>query len=62
MKPSELKLCSYLRLNLSTKELAEILNKSARTIENARFSIRKKMGLKPEDNLVAQLIAVVEKQ
>jgi DNA-binding CsgD family transcriptional regulator len=61
LKPSELKLCSYLRLNLSTKELAEILNKSARTIENARFSIRKKMGLKPEDNLVAQLIAVEER-
>jgi DNA-binding CsgD family transcriptional regulator len=58
LKPSELKLCSYLRLNLSTKELAGILNKSARTIENTRFSIRKKMGLRPEDNLVAYLIAV----
>lgn len=61
LKPSELKLCSYLRLNLSTKELAEVLNKSVRTIENTRFSIRKKMGLGPEDNLVAQLIAVEEK-
>lgn len=58
LKPSELKLCSYLRLNLSTKELAEILNKSARTIENTRFSIRKKMGLGPEDSLVAQLISM----
>jgi DNA-binding CsgD family transcriptional regulator len=58
LKPSELKLCSYLRLNLSTKELAEILNKSARTIENTRFSIRKKMGLGPEDNLVGKLIAL----
>ena len=61
LKPSELKLCSYLRLNLSTKELAGVLNKSVRTIENTRFSIRKKMGLGPEDNLVAQLIAVEEK-
>lgn len=61
LKPSELKLCSYLRLNLSTKELAEVLNKSVRTIENTRFSVRKKMGLGPEDNLVAQLIAVEEK-
>ncbi len=58
LKPSELKLCSYLRLNLSTKELAEILNKSVRTIENTRFSIRKKMGLGPEDNLVGKLIAM----
>jgi DNA-binding CsgD family transcriptional regulator len=61
LKPSELKLCSYLRLNLSTKELAEVLNKSARTIENTRFSIRKKMRLGSEDNLVAHLIAVEEK-
>ena len=61
LKPTELKLCSYLRLNLSTKELAEVLNKSVRTIENTRFSIRKKMGLGPEDNLVAQLIAVEER-
>ncbi len=58
LKPSELKLCSYLRLNLSTKELADILNKSVRTIENTRFSIRKKMGLGPEDSLVAQLIVL----
>jgi tetratricopeptide (TPR) repeat protein/DNA-binding CsgD family transcriptional regulator len=58
LKPSELKLCSYLRLNLSTKELAEILNKSVRTIENSRFSIRKKMGLAPEDNLVGKLISM----
>lgn len=58
LKPSELKLCSYLRLNLSTKELAEILNKSVRTVENTRFSIRKKMGLDPEDNLVGKLIAM----
>ena len=58
LKPTELKLCSYLRLNLSTKELADVLNKSVRTVENTRFSIRKKMGLGPEDNLVAHLIAV----
>jgi DNA-binding CsgD family transcriptional regulator len=58
LKPSELKLCSYLRLNLSTKELAEILNKSVRTIENTRFSIRKKMGLGQDDNLVGKLIAM----
>jgi DNA-binding CsgD family transcriptional regulator len=58
LKPSELKLCSYLRLNLSTKELAEILSKSVRTIENSRFSIRKKMGLAPEESLVGKLIGM----
>jgi tetratricopeptide (TPR) repeat protein len=61
LKPSELKLCSYLRLNLSTKELADMLNKSVRTVENTRFAIRKKMGLGQDDNLVAHLIAVEKK-
>jgi tetratricopeptide (TPR) repeat protein len=61
LKPSELKLCSYLRLNLSTKELADVLNKSVRTVENTRFAIRKKMGLGQDDNLVAHLIAVEKK-
>lgn len=58
LKPSELKLCAYLRLNLSTKEMSDILNKSARTIETIRFSIRKKMNLSTTDNLVSHLIAL----
>ena len=58
LKPAELKLCAYLRLNLSTKEIAEISNKSTRTIENIRFSIRKKMGLESSDSLVSHLIAL----
>jgi tetratricopeptide (TPR) repeat protein len=58
LKPSELKLCAYLRLNLSTKEIAEIINNSVRTVETIRLSIRKKMGLDHSDNLVAHLISV----
>jgi DNA-binding CsgD family transcriptional regulator len=55
---SELKLCAYLRLNLSTKEISEILNKSTRTLETQRLSIRRKMKLEPSDNLVSHLIAI----
>lgn len=58
LKPGELKLCAYLRLNLSTKEISEILNKSVRTIETIRLSIRKKMNLSSTENLVAHLIKV----
>lgn len=57
LKPAELKLCAYLRLNLTTKEIAEITNKSTRTIENTRLSIRKKMELSSSDSLVSHLIA-----
>lgn len=58
LKPSELKLCAYLRLNLSTKEIAEIMNNSVRTVETIRLSIRKKMGLDHTDNLVSHLISM----
>lgn len=58
LKPAELKLCAYLRLNLTTKEIAEISNKSTRTIENIRLSIRKKMSLEGSDSLVSHLIAL----
>lgn len=58
LKPNELLLCAYLRLNLSIKDLSEVLNKSGRSIENSRSSIRQKMGLAPKDSLVAHLIAM----
>lgn len=56
LTPTELKLCAYLRLGLSTKEIAQLLNKSVRTIESTRTDIRKKLKLSPEINLVNHLI------
>lgn len=58
LRPAELRLCAYLRLNISTKEIAEMLNKSIRTIETTRYSIRKKMGLDGNENLVSFLISL----
>lgn len=58
LKPAELKLCAYLRLNLSSKEISEITNRSIRTIETIRSSIRKKMGLGLSDSLVSHLISL----
>ncbi len=55
---SELKLCAYLRLGLSTKEIAQVLNRSVRTIESSRTDIRKKMKLTNEDNLTSHLIVM----
>lgn len=57
LSPSELKLCAYLRLNLPTKDLAEILNKSVRTIESSRTNIRKKLNLESQNNLVTHLLS-----
>jgi DNA-binding NarL/FixJ family response regulator len=47
----DIKLCAYLRLNLSSKEIAPLLNLSVRGIEASRYRIRKKMNLSAEINL-----------
>lgn len=57
LSPAELKLCAYLRLNPSTKDLALITNRSMRTIESTRTNIRKKMNLTSHENLVTQLLS-----
>lgn len=48
---SDLRLCTYLRMNLSSKEIAPLMRISVRGVENHRYKIRKKLGLKPEENL-----------
>jgi DNA-binding CsgD family transcriptional regulator len=47
----DLRLCAYLRLNLSTKEIAPLLRISIRGVENHRYKLRKKLDLGPEENL-----------
>jgi len=56
LSPSELRMCSYLRLNLSTKDISNLTNRSSSTVDNARSSIRKKLGLSKDENLTAFLI------
>ncbi|WP_224995531.1 triple tyrosine motif-containing protein [Cesiribacter sp. SM1] len=51
LSPQEIKLCTYLRLNLSTKEIAQLLNISVRGVEISRYRLRKKLGLNREENL-----------
>lgn len=55
LTPNELRLCSLLHLELSTKEIAEIMNRTVGTIDNARSSIRKKLKLDNDENLSALL-------
>ena len=45
LTPAETKVCAFLRLNLNTKEMAELLHKSPASIEVDRARIRKKLGL-----------------
>ncbi|OYU97509.1 MAG: hypothetical protein CFE21_04235 [Bacteroidetes bacterium B1(2017)] len=52
---NDIKMCSYLRMNLSTKEIATILNISARGVEISRYRLRKKMNLENGINLTDYL-------
>ncbi len=52
LSPQETKLCAYLRMNLSTKEIAQLLNISVRGVEISRYRLRKKMRLDHEKNLL----------
>ena len=56
LTPTDLKLCSLLRLNYSSKEIADMLNISIRGVEAARYRLRKKLSLGESDNLVDFMI------
>ncbi len=55
LKPSDIKLAILLRLNLSTKEIAEITFLHASSIKTARYRLRKKLQLTKSDTLFAFL-------
>lgn len=56
---SELKLAAYLRLSLSTKEIAQLMNISVRGVETSRYRLRKKLGLtNDEANLYDHLLKI----
>jgi ligand-binding sensor domain-containing protein/DNA-binding CsgD family transcriptional regulator len=54
--PNETKLCTYLRMNLSTKEIAQLMNISVRGVEISRYRLRKKLGITQETGLFDYLI------
>ncbi len=47
----EMKLCAYLRMNLSSKEIAQLLSISVRGVEISRYRLRKKLKLQPNEDL-----------
>jgi DNA-binding CsgD family transcriptional regulator len=55
---NEQKLCAYLRMNLSTKEIAGLMNISVRGVEISRYRLRKKLQLPTETNLFQFLLNI----
>ncbi|CAM2886826.1 regulatory protein, luxR family [Flavobacterium succinicans] len=58
LTPNDLRLCAYLRVNLSSKEIAPLLNISVRSVEIKRYRLRKKMDLLHEQSLVDYILKV----
>jgi len=58
LSATDLKLCAYIRLNLSSKEIAQILNISLKGVEVSRYRIRKKLSLPTETNLYEFLLTI----
>lgn len=56
LTPDDLKLCAYLRLNLTSKEIAPLLNISHRSVEVKRYRLRKKMDLPHETSLTNYIL------
>lgn len=55
---NDLRLCAYLRLNLSSKEIAPLLNISHRSVEVKRYRLRKKIGLPHESSLSDYILEI----
>jgi len=56
LSPGDLRLAAYLKMNLSSKEIAPLLKISIRGVENKRYRLRQKLGLDPEANLTEFLM------
>lgn len=54
----DIKLCVYLKMNLSSKEIAPMMNISFRGVELHRYRLRKKLGLNQEETLSKFLLSI----
>jgi DNA-binding CsgD family transcriptional regulator len=58
LTPNDLRLCAFLKMNLTSKEIASLLNMSFRSVEVKRYRLRKKLDLEHDKNLVEYIMNV----
>lgn len=51
LRTSELQLCAYIRMGLSNKEIATLMNSTLRGVEAYRYRLRKNLGLEHDSNI-----------
>lgn len=55
LSANERKLCGLLRMNLSSKEIAQLIFQEVASVDVARYRLRQKLGLDKDENLIAFL-------
>lgn len=55
LSPKDLKLSAYIKMNLTTKEIAPLMNISTRGVETHRYRLKRKLKLDKEDSLTEYL-------
>ncbi|NRD22243.1 transcriptional regulator [Winogradskyella litoriviva] len=56
--PKDLKICAYIKMNLSSKEIAPLLNISVRGVETHRYRLKKKLNLDNDTSVVDYLLNI----
>ena len=55
LSKTELRLCAYIRVGMTAKEIAQVLSVKPDTVNTSRYRIRKKMQLSPDESLESTL-------
>ena len=58
LTPQEVKISAFLRMNMSSKEIAQLLNISVRGVEISRYRLRKKLPIESSDNLIDFMMGI----
>jgi ligand-binding sensor domain-containing protein/DNA-binding CsgD family transcriptional regulator len=58
LSANDLKLCAYLKMNLSSKEIAQLMSVTVRAVEVSRYRLRKKLDVTTDTNLFDYLIEI----
>ncbi|MGC6480516.1 MAG: two-component regulator propeller domain-containing protein [Flavobacteriaceae bacterium] len=58
LTPQDIRLISYIRVNLDSKEIAELLNITLKSVEMKRYRLKKKLNLKQDEKLADYIFSI----
>ena len=62
LSANDLKICAYIKMNLSSKEIAQLMSITIRAVEVSRYRLRKKLNVSPNINLFDYLYNIVSEE